>query len=115
MAPFDWASQNGAPIDRQAGNTPGGKRDTRGDGLSGGTTNTTASSTATVVNDLTLLQVIDNVFSYWAQAVTFLSNVTLVLSVSDDAWLEDEAVAYSLIFDALFAADEYYYVVEPIV
>jgi Ca2+-binding RTX toxin-like protein len=112
---FDWASQNGAPIDRQAGNTPGGMRDTRGDGLNGGTTNTTAITTATTINDLTLVQVIENVFSYWAQAVTFLNNVTLVLSISDDAILENEALAYSLIFDALFVADEYYWITEPIV
>jgi hypothetical protein len=69
-APFDWASQNGAPIDNQAGNTPGGMRDTRGDGLNGGTTNTTAVSSPTPVVDIPLDDVVDLSFTYWAETLS---------------------------------------------
>jgi hypothetical protein len=112
--PFDFASQNGAPIDRQAGNTPGGKRDTRGDGLSGGTTNSTATTSPTAAAELPLANVIKLSFKYWAESISGLSNVTLIAGVSTEPLLAGEAVSSSLEFNLGFLADEYFWVVVPI-
>jgi hypothetical protein len=95
-APFDWATQNGAPIDKQAGNTPGGKRDTRGDGLHGGTTNSTATTSATLVTDIPLAQVIQLSFAYWARILSGLPNATL-----DASKTPDEVVAGDALFNGL--------------
>src|SRR3954464_5522211 len=90
--PFDWGSQNVAPVDKQAGNTPGGKRDTRGDGLSGGTTNTTATSTPTVIVELSSAQVIQLEFAYWARILSNIANATLGAAVTSDEFMEGDAL-----------------------
>ena len=112
--PFDWASQTGAPIDRQAGNTPGGRRDTRGDGLSGGTTNSTAVTSPTVVVNLPASQVIRNLFSYWASSISGLSNVTLLFANSNAPSAGGDALVYSLDFDTQSALDEFFWAFVPV-
>jgi hypothetical protein len=114
LAPFDWATQNGAPIDRQAGNTPGGKRDTRGDGLSGGTTNSSAVSSPTIVIDLPALQVIRNLFSYWAESISGLNNVVIVFAPSNEPQTDGDALILSLEFDTQFLADEFFWLFVPV-
>jgi hypothetical protein len=114
LAPFDWATQNGAPIDRQAGNTPGGMRDTRGDGLSGGTTNSTAVTSATVVIDIPLSQVIKLSFAYWAAALSNMFGVTLNTAVDNDPLLDLDAVINSLDINTQVLMSEYSWVIVPI-
>ncbi|HEV8604724.1 MAG TPA: calcium-binding protein [Tepidisphaeraceae bacterium] len=114
LVPFDFAAQNGAPIDRQAGNTPGGKRDTRGDGLHGGTTNSTAVTSPTVVLDLAALQVIKNLFSYWAESISGLNDLTLLFAPSNEPITNGDALIYSLQFDTQWALDEFFWVFVPV-
>src|SRR5207247_2709815 len=92
LVPFDWATQNGAPIDKQAGNTPGNLRDTRGDGLHGGTTNSTAVTSPTVVVDIPLSQVTKLAFSYWAISLSGMPNVTLNAILSSDPQVHGDAL-----------------------
>jgi hypothetical protein len=112
-APFDWASQNGAPIDRQAGNTPGGRRDTRGDGLSGGTTNTTATSLPTSVVELSQAQVIQLEFAYWARILLAPltpppgKDVTLGAVFTNDEVLEGDAIINGLTLSTFEFQNEY--------
>jgi Ca2+-binding RTX toxin-like protein len=95
LAPFDWATQNGAPIDNQAGNTPGGRRDTRGDGLNGGTTNTTATATPTSVTEISQAEVIDRMFAYWLSFVG-VPNSTLHAGTTNDPVLDGLALNQGL-------------------
>ena len=114
LVPFDWASQNGAPTDRQAGNTPGGMRDTRGDGLHGGTTNTTAVTSPTVVVNLPASQVIRNLFSYWAESISGLNDVVIVFANSNTPKNNGDALIYSLDFDTQAALDELFWTFVPV-
>jgi hypothetical protein len=106
-APFDWASQNGAPIDRQAGNYAGNRRDTRGDGLSGGTTNTTATTSPTVIVDLTPAQVIQLEFAYWARILDNIANATLDATSTSDELLEGDAIIKGLTLNSFETNNEY--------
>ncbi len=107
LAPFDWNTQAGAPIDRQAGNTPGGRRDTRGDGLSGGTTNSTAVTSATVIVDLTPAAVIQLEFAYWARILSGMSNATLGATSTNDELLEGDAIINGLTLSTFEFLNEY--------
>ena len=119
LAPFDWASQNGAPIDNQAGNTPGGMRDTRGDGLNGGTTNTLAVSEPTEVEELVIFEVVEQSFSYW---VASFNNEdpnspppeTLDWVFSMDPFTSGLSLIRALQLNTLFAGDEFEWSVVPI-
>ena len=81
-APIDWASQTGGPPDKQAGNTPGGRKDTRGDELPGSSFNPGGTTTPVPVPvPQTDEQIVANAFGHFAQrlqpssalAVTLLS------------------------------------------
>jgi Ca2+-binding RTX toxin-like protein len=119
LAPFDWASQNGAPIDNQAGNTPGGKRDTRGDGLNGGTTNTTANSEPTEdVVELVVIDVVDQEFSYWVANITNDPSATPTHTLdwvfSMDPFTAGESLIRALQLNTLLSGDEYEWVIVPL-
>jgi hypothetical protein len=92
LAPFDWASQNGAPVDNQAGNTPGGRRDTRGDGLNGGTTNTTATSSPTAVSEASQSQVVARMFAYWLGFVGVPNSTLHTETLNDPALALNEGL-----------------------
>lgn len=111
LVPFDHGDQTGGPIDKQAGNTPGGKRDTRGDGLSGGTTNTTTTSSPTPVVDLLKIQVISLSFSYWATAISGVPKQTLAAVISPDPLNNGDALTSSLKLTVLKLLGEFSWVV----
>lgn len=113
-APFAWGDQNGAPIDNQAGNTPGGKRDTRGDGLSGGTSNTSAVSTATPVVDIPTDDVVDLSFSYWAEDLSpGAPPETLLWSFSSDTVFSGDSLINALKLKTSLLGEEYSWIVVP--
>jgi hypothetical protein len=106
-APFDWNTNHGGPVDKQAGNTPGGKRDTRGDGLSGGTTNTTATSTPTMIVELTPAQVTQLEFAYWARILSNISNATLDAQSTTDEITDGDAIIKGLTLNTFETNNEY--------
>jgi hypothetical protein len=67
-----------------------------------------------VVVDLPALQVIRNLFSYWAESISGLNNVVIVFAPSNEPQTDGDALILSLQFDTQFLADEFFWLFVPV-
>lgn len=111
---FNWKDQHGKPIDRQAGNTPGGKRDNRGDGLSGGTKNVEATTSATDVVEVTLEETMQLALGFWASKITGMQGVTFAFTPSLDLVSDGLALNEGTVLATFKIGKEYSWQVVPI-